>query len=71
MDQECLNHLIIVSEQHLNSVLREYVRYYNTRRPHQGLGQRCPESSSESVNAGTIYRRELLGGLINDYGRNA
>jgi putative transposase len=34
--QECLDHLIIVNERHLNSVLREYVSYYNTRRPHQG-----------------------------------
>ena len=25
--QECLDHLIIVNERHLNSVLREYVHY--------------------------------------------
>jgi putative transposase len=67
--QECLDHLIIVNERHLNSVLREYVGYYNTRRPHQGLGQRCPKGSLESVNTVAIYRREVLGGLINDYYR--
>ena len=68
--QECLDHLIIVNKRHLNSVLREYVRYYNTRRPHQGLGQCGPDGSFESVNKGATYRREVLGGLINDYYRN-
>ena len=32
-----LNHLIIINERHRNSVLREYVDYYNVRRTHQGL----------------------------------
>ncbi|MBI1257244.1 MAG: transposase [Chloroflexi bacterium] len=67
--QECLDHLIIVNERHLNSVLREYVDYYNARRPHQGLGQECPAGSFEALNRGVIYRHELLGGLINDYYR--
>jgi len=65
--QECLDHLIIVNERHLNSVLEEYVDYYNTRRPHQGISQKSPEGSFEPVNTGAVYRRELLGGLINDY----
>jgi transposase InsO family protein len=67
--QECLDHLIIVNERHLNSILREYTRYYNTRRPHQRIGQKRPEGSLEPSNIGAIYRREMLGGLINDYYR--
>ena len=68
--QECLDHLIIVNERHLNSVLWEYSRYYNRRRPHQGISQRCPEGLFESVHTGTTYRREVLGGLIHDYYRD-
>ena len=67
--QECFDHLIIVNERHLNSVLREYVSYYNTRRPHQGLGQSSPAGSFELINTGAVYCREVLGGLINDYYR--
>ncbi len=69
--QERLDHLIIVNERHLNSVLRDYVSYYNNRRPHQGLGQSRPAGIFESINTGTIYRREVLGGLIGDYIRQA
>ena len=65
--RECLDHLIIVNERHLNVVLEEYVDYYKTRRPHQGISQKSREGSFEPVNTGTVYRRELLGGLINDY----
>jgi hypothetical protein len=61
--------LIIVNERHLDSVLREYTQYYNCRRPHQGMNQRCPERQFESVNPGTVNRRMMLGGLINDYYR--
>ena len=69
--QECLNHLIIINERHLDSVLREYVDYYHVRRPHQGIGQRCPEGEVESVHTGTIGRRAVLDGLIHDYYREA
>lgn len=58
--QECLNRLIIINERHLNSVLREYVDYYHVRRPHQGIGQRCPEGEVESVHTGTMGRRAVL-----------
>jgi hypothetical protein len=63
------DHLIIVNERHLNSVVRGNVHDYNTRQPHQGMGQSCPKGSFESVNTGAIYCREVLGGLMNDYDR--
>jgi putative transposase len=40
--EECLDHLIILNEKHLRQVLKEYVDYYNERRPPQGLGQDSP-----------------------------
>ena len=39
--RECLDHTIILSESHLQHVLAEYaLNYFNTARPHQGIGQR-------------------------------
>ena len=40
--EECLDKLLIWNEPHLHRVLREYVDYYNRRRPHQGLAQDSP-----------------------------
>src|SRR5450631_4626044 len=39
---ECLDHLQVVNEAHLERVLRSYVRHYNRHRPHQGLPQEIP-----------------------------
>jgi hypothetical protein len=34
--------LLIVNEHHLRRVLTEYLRHYNTARPHRFLGQLTP-----------------------------
>ena len=69
--EECLDHLLIVHERHLHRVLREYITYYNQRRPHQGLDQRCPVPLERATEGGRIERRDILGGIIHDYYRNA
>lgn len=69
--EECLDHLLIVSERHLDSVLKEYCRYYNWARPHQGLRQQTPESTHQQPGNGMVQRREVLGGLLHDYYREA
>jgi putative transposase len=40
--RECLDHMIILNEDHLKRVLDEYVEYYNTVRPHQSLDRNAP-----------------------------
>ncbi|PYT17065.1 MAG: transposase [Acidobacteria bacterium] len=40
--RECLNHLIILGERHLRSILSEYVNYYNQSRPHLALDRNAP-----------------------------
>ncbi len=69
--QECLDHLLIVGEAHLRHVLRAYVAYYNQARPHQGLDQRTPIPPTEPAGEGAIRHRELLGGLLREYYREA
>ena len=40
--RECLDHMIVLHQQHLQSVLSEYVGYYNQDRLHRTLGLRTP-----------------------------
>ncbi len=68
--QECLDQLLILNQRHLACVLKEYVHYYNTARPHQGLGQQTPVPLSRS-RRGTIHCRDVLGGILHDYYRDA
>jgi putative transposase len=68
--RECLDHIVIVSEEHLRHVLAEYaLSYFNTARPHQGIGQRIPVSrqSAPARRASSITATPRLGGLHHDY----
>jgi putative transposase len=68
--RECLDHLIILSEQHLQHILVEYaLSYFNTARPHQGIGQRIPVPPEHlrSKCAGSVSAIPVLGGLHHDY----
>ena len=66
--QECLNHLLIVSEAQLRRVLTTYVTHYNEARPHQGLGQRTPVPCGDA-GPGPVRRRDVLSGLLHEYYR--
>ena len=84
---ECLDHLLIVNEAHLERVLRSYARHYNRHRPHQGLAQEIPtvekasaptaEMPSDAHNRhlhrrrGRVRRHDRLGGLIHEHERVA
>jgi transposase InsO family protein len=71
--RECLNHVLILGEQHLHNVLTEYARHYNDHRPHQGLQQQPPQrqpSNAIDITA-RIERRQVLSGLISEYRRAA
>ena len=68
--RECLDHVIILSERQLHRVLKEYITsYFNCARPHQGLGQRIPVATSQSVptNYKKVVAFPILGGLHHDY----
>jgi transposase InsO family protein len=69
--QECLDHLLILGERQLHRTLTTYCQFYNERRPHQGLGQRCPVPLAAVTGAGPVIRRDALGGLLHDYSRAA
>jgi putative transposase len=50
--RECLDYVLILGERHLHQVIKEFVRYYNCARPHQGIGQRIPEAVRSPVQEG-------------------
>ncbi len=69
--RECLDRILIVSHKHLERVLREYVAYYNTHRPHRSLEQRPPllerPPPSAHDSESSVRRRDRLGGLLHEY----
>jgi transposase InsO family protein len=69
--EECLDRIIVLNQNHLMHVLKEYETYYNEARPHQGIHQAIPVPHRFESRDGPIQRRKILGGLLNDYHRAA
>ena len=67
--EELLDHVLILNQAHLRRILQIYINYYNSRRPHQSLAQQSPIPYPGTKNTGTVNRRQLLGGILNDYYR--
>ena len=70
--RECLNQQVFLSERHLAEVVAEFVEYYNTARPHQGIDS-FPATPHERgppeppVDGARLEGRPVLGGLAHDY----
>ncbi|MCJ7735957.1 MAG: integrase core domain-containing protein [Anaerolineae bacterium] len=71
--RECLDYTLILHENHLGRVVREYADYYNRSRPHQGIGQRIPARYGETnpAQSGRSIATPVLGGLHHSYSRVA
>jgi putative transposase len=70
--REVLDRLLIISEHHLRKVLTEYLRHYNTARPHRTLGQIAPCQAGApppQINLADhrIRRKQVLSGLTSEY----
>jgi transposase InsO family protein len=69
--REALDHVLPLDDQHLENVARQYARYFNKARPHQGIGQRIPDGPVNDNHAGKVIAIPVLGGLHHDYRRAA
>ena len=70
--RECLDHFIVLNERHLRRLLRAYLTYYNTTRPHQALGNNSPLPREVQPPArGRIVALSEVGGLHHRYQRVA
>jgi putative transposase len=74
---ECLDWTLVWNQRQLHQVLAEYLRHYNTVRPHRSLDLQPPRppgpltlvepASTQSL----VERVDVLGGLIHEYRRAA
>ena len=70
--RECLDHVIVLDEQHLRRILREYVDYYHSCRTHLSLEKDAPEPRRvESPAMGKVRAIPKVGGLHHYYTRRA
>ena len=60
----------LLDEQHLRSVLAEFVRYYNQERPHRTLGLQTPQLKVRPT-TGSVRPHPVLNGLHHVYERAA
>jgi putative transposase len=80
--RECLDHMLVFGLSRLQYLLDCYSLFYNEHRPHQGINNEIPlrrcmtdprregRVLSNAV-AGTIARKDFLGGLLKSYQRAA
>jgi putative transposase len=69
--REFLDHILILSESHARRLAKEYVRYFNHARPHQGLDGQIPIPPSSAFlmlsDDCSIRQIPILNGLHHDY----
>src|SRR5213593_2188918 len=62
--RDCLDHVIIVNERHLQRILQSYFAYYHQARPHRSLDQNAPQPRKiEPPERGRIVAEAMVGGL--------
>src|SRR5271165_1351756 len=66
--RECVDHVVVLSEQHLRQVLKCYASYYNTARTHRSLAKDAP-LTRPIHRIGHIVSHALVGGLHHQYVR--
>ena len=69
--RELLDRTLILSERHLDLVLREYLTHYNRHRPHQSRQQQPPDNETRPVrdvaDLRSVRRKSVVAGLVNEY----
>ena len=65
--RDCLDHLLVVSRRHLESILGDYIEHYNQARPHRGLKLEQPVPRPTTTVGENIIRWDILGGVIHEY----
>jgi hypothetical protein len=70
--RECLNHVIVLNDNHLRRLLKSYFRYYHESRTHLSLDKDAPKCrAAQSNKSGRIVQIPQVGGLHHRYERRA
>ena len=74
---DCLDWTLVWNERQLHRVLTEYLRHYNTARPHRALDLQPPDAGRTlsvvrpTIATAAVERVDVLGGLSHEYRRAA
>jgi putative transposase len=80
IQQECLDHFVILGERHFHYLVKEWLEHYHTERPHQAKENELLLRPAPKVRKGRrgdlpgsceIRCRQRLGGLLTGYFRKA
>jgi putative transposase len=70
--RDCLDHIVVLNENHLRRLLRDYLLYYHHARTHLSLDKDAPEPRLvEHPDQGGIVEIPMVGGLHHRYTRRA
>jgi len=68
--RECLDHMVILNQRHLRTMLKSYFAYYHHSRTHLALEKDAPEPR-EVQRSGRIFAIPQVGGLHHRYEQRA
>jgi len=70
--RECLDHVIVLGENHLRRIMRSYIAYYHRSRTHLSLWKDAPEPrAKQPPDLGAVVEIAEVGGLHHRYERRA
>jgi len=70
--RECLDHMIVLNEQHLRRIIASYLRYYHSVRTHLSLEKDAPDGRAvQRPGTGKVVALPHVGGLHHEYVRLA
>ncbi len=69
--RECLDHVIVLNEDHLHRILTDYFEYYHNARAHLSLEKNSPNPRTIESPVGKVVAKSYLGGLHHLYSRAA
>jgi hypothetical protein len=69
--REALDNFLLTGKRQVRRILDEYIAFYNSQRPHQGIQQGIPRPGELGITSGAIRKSAVLGGLHHHYFRQA
>lgn len=68
---EALDNFVILNHKQISKIITEYIEYYNSMRPHQGINaipqEKSPDSIKPDYSVHNIKAKPVLGGLHHYY----
>ena len=71
---ECFDYFIVLTSIQARNIMREYVKYFNRMRPHQGIANKVPENrtaKNKTSAKGKIKKESAVFGLYTTYSLSA